>query len=96
MGFNIKLKTTADDNGNDPRIIMFNGKKIRVLGIRRLTPTECARLQTIPDWYDWEGMSDTQCYRALGNGWTCAIICHFFSFLPKAWFENPELCNRSE
>lgn len=96
MGFNIKLKTIADGKGHDPRIIMLNGKQVRVLGIRRLTPTECARLQTIPDWYDWEGMSDTQRYRVLGNGWTCGIICHFFSFLPKDWFENPELCNRSE
>lgn len=37
-----------------PRIINIFGKKVRVLGIRRLTPTECARLQTIPTWYKWE------------------------------------------
>ncbi|MGG6547961.1 UNVERIFIED_CONTAM: DNA cytosine methyltransferase, partial [Prevotella sp. 15_C9] len=30
--------------------------------IRRLTPTECARLQTIPEWYQWK-CSDTQQYR---------------------------------
>lgn len=43
--------------------------------IRRLTPTECARLQTIPSWYEW-GCSDTQQYRMLGNGWTVEIIMH--------------------
>lgn len=48
--------------------------------IRRLTPTECARLQTIPDWYVWK-CSDTQQYRMLGNGWTVEVIAHIFSFL---------------
>lgn len=48
--------------------------------IRRLTPTECARLQTIPDWYKWE-CSDTQQYKMLGNGWTVAVIYHILSFI---------------
>ncbi|MGL5261404.1 MAG: DNA cytosine methyltransferase, partial [Bacteroides sp.] len=47
--------------------------------VRRLTPTECARLQTIPDWYKWE-CSDTQQYKMLGNGWTVEVIKHIFSF----------------
>jgi len=47
--------------------------------IRRLTPTECARLQTIPDWYKWE-CSDTQQYKMLGNGWTIEVIKHILSF----------------
>jgi hypothetical protein len=63
------------------RIINLFGKKVRVLGIRRLTPTECARLQTIPTWYKWE-CSDSQAYRMLGNGWTVEVIKHFFQFLP--------------
>lgn len=49
--------------------------------IRRLTPTECARLQTIPDWYRWQ-CSETQQYKMLGNGWTVDAIAHIFSFLP--------------
>lgn len=49
--------------------------------IRRLTPTECARLQTIPEWYKWE-CSETQQYKVLGNGWTVEVIKHIFSFLP--------------
>ncbi len=47
--------------------------------LRRLTPTECARLQTIPEWYKWE-CSDTQAYKMLGNGWTVEVIKHILSF----------------
>lgn len=50
--------------------------------IRRLTPTECARLQTVPSWYVWE-CSDTQVYKMCGNGWTIEVIKWIFSFLPK-------------
>jgi DNA-cytosine methyltransferase len=48
--------------------------------LRRLTPIECSRLQTIPEWYEWI-VSDTQIYRMLGNGWTVEVIKHIFSFL---------------
>lgn len=48
--------------------------------IRRLTPTECARLQTVPPWYVWN-CSDTQQYRMLGNGWTVKVIEHILSFM---------------
>lgn len=48
--------------------------------IRRITPTECARLQTIPEWYKWE-CSETQQYRLLGNGWNIETIKHIFSFI---------------
>lgn len=50
--------------------------------IRRLTPTECSRLQTIPVWYKWE-CSDTQQYRMLGNGWTVDVIVHILSFIKE-------------
>lgn len=50
--------------------------------IRRLTPTECARLQTIPEWYTWQ-CSETQQYKMLGNGWTVEVIKHIFSYLNK-------------
>lgn len=46
--------------------------------IRRLTPIECARLQTIPDWYEWI-VSDTQIYKQCGNGWTIEVIKHILS-----------------
>nr|UWD72622.1 MAG: C-5 cytosine-specific DNA methylase [Bacteriophage sp.] len=43
--------------------------------LRRLTPRECARLQTVPEWYEWV-VSDTQIYRMCGNGWTVKVIEH--------------------
>jgi len=46
-------------------------------GFRRLSPIECERLQTVPDNYT-EGVSDTQRYRMLGNGWTVDVIAHIF------------------
>lgn len=42
---------------------------------RKLTPRECERLQTLPDDYT-EGVSNTQRYKCLGNGWTVDIIAH--------------------
>lgn len=45
-------------------------------GYRRLSVLECERLQTLPDGYT-EGVSDTQRYQALGNGWTVDVIAHF-------------------
>lgn len=51
--------------------------------IRRLTPKECCRLQTVPDWYLW-AVSDTQQYKMLGNGWTIEVIKHILSY----WWEG--------
>lgn len=48
--------------------------------IRRLTPKECARLQTVPEWYRFD-CSDSQIYKMLGNGWTVEVIKHIFSYL---------------
>ena len=45
--------------------------------IRKITPIECERLQTLPDNYT-EGISNTQRYKALGNGWTVDVISHIF------------------
>ena len=45
------------------------------LTYRKLTPIECERLQTVPDNYT-EGVSNTQRYRMLGNGWTVDVISH--------------------
>ena len=61
-----------------------SGQPVAKIGymLRRLTPTECARLQTIPDWYKW-GCSDTQAYKMLGNGWTVEVIKHILSHIIK-------------
>jgi DNA-cytosine methyltransferase len=48
--------------------------------LRKLTPVECERLQTLPDNYT-EGVSNTQRYKMIGNGWTVDVIAHIFSYL---------------
>lgn len=50
--------------------------------IRRLTPVECERLQTVSDNYT-NHVSDTQRYRMLGNGWTVDVIAYIFNYLPN-------------
>lgn len=49
--------------------------------IRKLTVTECKRLQTVPDSYVFP-VSDTQAYKMLGNGWTVDVIAHILSYCP--------------
>lgn len=48
--------------------------------IRRLTPVECERLQTVADGYTAH-VSDSQRYKMLGNGWTIDVISHIFSYI---------------
>ena len=45
---------------------------------RKLTITECERLQTLPDGY-CKAVSKTQAYKALGNGWTADVIIHLLN-----------------
>jgi len=46
--------------------------------IRKLTVTECCRLQTMPDNY-CKAVSKTQAYKGLGNGWTAEVIIHLLN-----------------
>lgn len=48
--------------------------------IRKLTPIECERLQTLPDNYT-EGISNAQRYKCIGNGWTAEVIIHILSHI---------------
>ena len=55
---------------------------------RKLSPTECERLQTVQDGYTdvpWgkRRMSNTQRYNMLGNGWTIDVICHLLKNVNK-------------
>ena len=50
--------------------------------IRKLTVRECARLQTMPDDY-CKAVSDSQAYKALGNGWTKEVIIHLLNHALK-------------
>lgn len=76
-GKSCTLLARARNDGNSQPCVQIGAK------IRRLTPTECARLQTIPDWYKWDGISDTQRYKMLGNGWNIETIKHIFKYLEK-------------
>lgn len=57
---------------------------------RKLTPIECERLQTVPDNYT-EGVSNTQRYKMLGNGWTVDVVaqilkgCKFDTGRVRQW-----------
>ena len=46
--------------------------------IRKLAVSECKRLQTVPEWYDFP-VSNAQAYKMLGNGWTVEVIAHLIN-----------------
>ena len=60
--------------------------------IRRLTPLEAERLQTLPENWTKYGIdekgntfevSDSQRYKCIGNGWTKDVITHLLSFIKE-------------
>jgi len=57
------------------QIVYINDKEYRLL-----TTLECERLQTVPEGYT-KGVSNTQRYKMLGNGWTVDVIAHILSFI---------------
>ena len=58
--------------------------------IRKLTVSECMRLQTVPDWYEFP-VSDTQAYKMLGNGWTVEVIAHLIKATQADELEEEQL-----
>ena len=58
--------------------------------IRKLMPTECERLQTMPDGYT-DAVSNSQRYKALGNGWTAEVIIHILNHALKDVPRDKEL-----
>ena len=57
-----------------------HGIKYKTGRIRRLTPIECERLQTVKDNYT-DCVSDSQRYKMLGNGWTVDVVAFIFSYI---------------
>ena len=53
-----------------------------VKGLRYITPVECERCQTLPDNYT-AGISNTQRYKCIGNGWTVDVIAYILSFIKE-------------
>jgi DNA-cytosine methyltransferase len=84
-GFDI-IKRIYDRNGKSPTLTTMQGghrqPKVPLNNIyyRKLTPLECERLQTLPDNYT-EGLSNSQRYKSIGNGWTVDVISHIFSYM---------------
>lgn len=62
---------TMSGGNREPKILVHPDKW------RKLTPLECERLQTVPEGYT-EGVSNSQRYKMLGNGWTVDVIAHIF------------------
>ena len=68
------IPARSREDGSGQNIVSISGN------IRRLTPQECERLQTVKDNYT-NHVSDSQRYKMLGNGWTVDVIAHIFSYL---------------
>jgi DNA-cytosine methyltransferase len=80
--YNKKVKTDR----KCPTLTLPHHNSIRLLQngrIRKLTPNECEKLQTIPIDYTNCNLSDIHRYSMLGNGWTVDVIAHIFSNLLK-------------
>lgn len=76
------------ENGKTPTLMAraredkYGVPMINTPKIRRLTPIECERLQTVADNYT-NHVSDSQRYKMLGNGWTVDVIAHIFNYLKQ-------------
>ena len=79
---NAFLSTSHKGSQANGMTLVKSSQQVNTDRIRRLTPVECARLQTIPSWYRWK-CSDTQIYKMLGNGWTVDVIVHILSSMKE-------------
>lgn len=64
-----------------PTLTLPHHNSIRLLQnkrVRKLTPEECEKLQTIPVGYTDVELSDIHRYSMIGNGWTVDVISHVF------------------
>jgi len=67
---------TMQGGNRQPKTAIDTDKKVW----RKLSVTECERLQTVPVGYT-EGVSNTQRYKMLGNGWTVDVVAQIFKGL---------------
>lgn len=77
---------TANGGGRGAKTGLYYVGENRV---RRLTPLESERMQTLPDNYTDCGISDNNRYKAIGNGWTVDVIAHFFTGLRNVKPKTP-------
>jgi len=81
IGKSATLTATAKGKGGFSEL--YGNEIDNKISYRKLTPLECERLQTVPDNYTNQGVSNFQRYKMLGNGWTVDIIVHILSFIFK-------------
>ncbi len=72
--------TTMGGGHREPKVIVDE------LTWRKLTVKECERLQTVPDGYT-KGVSNTQRYKMLGNGWTVDVVAHILKGIKEEELE---------
>ena len=77
-----RIEVREDDKTNCLTTVTKDSILIEDMSWRKLTPLECERLQTVPDGYT-EGVSNTQRYKMLGNGFTVDVIAHILSNLEQ-------------
>ena len=70
-----QVEIRSDDKTNCLTTLQKDNVVVEGMTWRKLTPVECERLQTLPDNYT-EGVSKTQRYKMIGNGWTVDVIAH--------------------
>ena len=89
------LEVREDDKTNCLSTVQKDSVIVEGLTWRKLTPRECARLQTVPDEYCTMGsfdgivkpISKSQQYKMLGNGWTIDVIAHVLQDIRlKGWW----------
>lgn len=81
-GFNSGGISSADQKSSTMTTSWVSDNLLVKNFVRKLTPIECERLQTVPDNYT-NYVSDTQRYKMLGNGWTVDVIVHIFKHLKE-------------
>ena len=70
-----QIEVRTDDNSNCLTTVSKDSILVENMSWRKLTCLEAERLQTVPDGYT-EGVSKTQRYKMLGNGFTVDVIAH--------------------
>lgn len=79
---NMMPRSSTTGKGGTGHLSRNDGKTENIqTKIRRLTPLECKRLQTVSDNYKMDMVSDSQKYKMIGNGWTVDVIAHIFQHI---------------
>lgn len=75
-GKSVTLTANGGGRGAKGGLYLINGT------VRKPTPIECERLQTLPDNYT-DCLSDNERRKVIGNGWTVDVIAHILRSIPE-------------